>query len=141
MKIALVMEWSTCERNETVYNTLKKVAEANGHTVVNYGQFSMKMVNRKYNLDLSDYRALHQWSVSCPENFWGDLWDFLDIKCSRKFDTVVDDVKKMPGARWFIGARLNYAENMKTSVKLLSESFLTSRTNSNIFTSAVSVRT
>lgn len=72
----------------------------------------MKMVNRKYNLDLSDYRALHQWSVSCPENFWGDLWDFLDIKCSRKFDTVVDDVKKMPGARWFIGARLNYAENM-----------------------------
>lgn len=34
MKIALVMEWSTCTKNEIVYETLKKVAEANGHTVV-----------------------------------------------------------------------------------------------------------
>lgn len=41
MKIALVMEWSTCTKNEIVYETLKKVAEANGHTVVNYGQFDM----------------------------------------------------------------------------------------------------
>jgi len=49
MKIALVMEWSTCERNETVYNTLKKVAEANGHTVVNYGQFSMEDSRQTYN--------------------------------------------------------------------------------------------
>lgn len=40
MKIALVMEWSTCDgKNPIVEATLKKVAEANGHTVVNYGQF------------------------------------------------------------------------------------------------------
>lgn len=49
MKIALVMEWSTCERNEVVYETLKKVAEANGHTVVNYGQYNMKDNRQTYN--------------------------------------------------------------------------------------------
>ncbi|MCD8217528.1 MAG: RpiB/LacA/LacB family sugar-phosphate isomerase [Clostridiales bacterium] len=49
MKIALVMEWSTCERNEIVYQTLKKVAEANGHTVVNYGQFNMEDNRQTYN--------------------------------------------------------------------------------------------
>lgn len=49
MKIALVMEWSTCERNEIVYNTLKKVAEDNGHTVVNYGQFNMDDNRQTYN--------------------------------------------------------------------------------------------
>ncbi len=49
MKIALVMEWSTCERNEIVYETLKKVAEANGHTVVNYGQFDMDDNRQTYN--------------------------------------------------------------------------------------------
>lgn len=49
MKIALVMEWSTCEKNEIVYNTLKKVAEAKGHTVVNYGQFNMEDHRQTYN--------------------------------------------------------------------------------------------
>ncbi|MCD8300760.1 MAG: RpiB/LacA/LacB family sugar-phosphate isomerase, partial [Clostridiales bacterium] len=49
MRIALVMEWSTCERNEIVINTLKKVAEANGHTVVNYGQYNMDDNRQTYN--------------------------------------------------------------------------------------------
>ena len=49
MKIALVMEWSTCARNEIAYETLKKVAEANGHTVVNYGQYNMEDNRQTYN--------------------------------------------------------------------------------------------
>ena len=49
MNIALVMEWSTCAKNEIVYETLKKVAEANGHTVVNYGQFNMEDFRQTYN--------------------------------------------------------------------------------------------
>ena len=49
MNIALVMEWSTCAKNEIVYETLKKVAEANGHTVVNYGQFDMEDFRQTYN--------------------------------------------------------------------------------------------
>ena len=49
MKIALVMEWSTSQRNELVYETLKKVAEANGHTVDNYGQFNPEDHRMTYN--------------------------------------------------------------------------------------------
>ena len=49
MKIALVMEWSTCERNPIVYETLKQAAEERGHTVVNYGQFDMEDNRQTYN--------------------------------------------------------------------------------------------
>lgn len=48
MKIALVMEWSTCAKNEIAYAVLKKVAEANGHTVTNYGQYDMDDVRQTY---------------------------------------------------------------------------------------------
>ena len=40
------------------------------------------------------------------------MWDFADIKASRKYDQVVDDLKKFPGARWFVGAKLNFAKNL-----------------------------
>lgn len=59
-----------------------------------------------------DYPALYDWSVAQPEVFWDILWDYLDIRCETRHTAVVDDLKKFPGARWFVGARLNYAENM-----------------------------
>lgn len=49
MKIALVMEWSTSEKNAIVYETLKKVADRYGHSVVNYGQFNMEDHRQTYN--------------------------------------------------------------------------------------------
>lgn len=49
MNIALVMEWSTCERNAIVSETLQRVAEQNGHSVVNYGQFNMDDNRQTYN--------------------------------------------------------------------------------------------
>ncbi len=49
MKIALVMEWSTCEKNEVVSRVLDKVAKENGHTVVNYGQYNMEDNRQTYN--------------------------------------------------------------------------------------------
>lgn len=49
MNIALVMEWSTSERNSIVNDVLQKVAKANGHTVVNYGQFGMEDFRQTYN--------------------------------------------------------------------------------------------
>lgn len=60
MNIALVMEWSTCERNQTVYEVLKKVAEANGHTVVNYGQYNMEDHRQTYNQNAVFTAALLQ---------------------------------------------------------------------------------
>ena len=72
----------------------------------------MNYVNEKFNLKFSDYPALYKWSVTFPKDFWGTLWDFLDIKCSKTYSTPVDDLSKFPGASWFVDAKLNYAENI-----------------------------
>jgi acetoacetyl-CoA synthetase len=61
---------------------------------------------------IDDYDALHRWSVERPEQFWPLLWRFADVVASRGWDSVLDDPDAMPGARWFSGARLNFAENL-----------------------------
>lgn len=58
------------------------------------------------------YEALHAWSVHDVGRFWGHLWDFCGVRSSASFDAVVDDPRAMPGAKWFAGARLNFAENL-----------------------------
>ncbi len=56
------------------------------------------------------YDALWRWSVEQPEAFWSTLWDFCGA-VGDKGERVLVDGDKMPGARWFPQARLNYAEN------------------------------
>jgi acetoacetyl-CoA synthetase len=58
-----------------------------------------------------DYESLHAFSVVQPQAFWPLLWEYLEIVGERG-DTLVDDIHKMPGAAWFPGARLNFAENL-----------------------------
>ncbi len=72
----------------------------------------MKQLEERHGLIFSGYRELHQWSIDQPEMFWDELWSFFDIITSRHYDAVVDDLSKFPGARWFPGAELNYAENI-----------------------------
>ncbi len=72
----------------------------------------MKQLEERRGLTFSGYRELHQWSIEQPEIFWDELWFFFDIITSRHYDAVVDDLTKFPGAEWFPGAMLNYAENM-----------------------------
>ncbi len=72
----------------------------------------MKRVNEKYNQDFRDYPALYQWSIDNIPDFWETLWDFAEIRASRPYTQIVDDLTKMPGAKWFSGARLNFAENL-----------------------------
>lgn len=60
------------------------------------------------------YADLWQWSVDQPEAFWSTLWDFCGA-VGDKGRTVLVDGDKMPGARWFPEARLNYAENLLTN--------------------------
>ena len=40
------------------------------------------------------------------------MWDFAEIRASRKYDRIIDGLDRMPGAKWFPGARLNFAENL-----------------------------
>jgi acetoacetyl-CoA synthetase len=60
---------------------------------------------------LPDYEALRRWSVEQLEDFWAAIWDYAGVRASRPYERVLDS-HRMPGARWFEGARLNYAENL-----------------------------
>jgi acetoacetyl-CoA synthetase len=59
-----------------------------------------------------DYRALYAWSIERPAEFWAAVWSFCGIRASRHYDTVLRDGARMPGAKWFEGAQLNFAENL-----------------------------
>lgn len=72
----------------------------------------MQTVNRNRNTRFSDYDSLYQWSIDNLADFWAELWDFAEIKASKPYDRVIDDPARMPGAKWFEGARLNFAENL-----------------------------
>ncbi len=72
----------------------------------------LNVIRKKYNQDIKDYYNLHQWSIENIADFWGEFWDYSQIIYSKKYDKVVDEPKKMPGAEWFSSARLNYAENL-----------------------------
>ena len=58
------------------------------------------------------YADLWQWSVEDPAAFWAALWDASELRTQRFYQQVVDDPRRLPGARWFEGARLNFAENL-----------------------------
>ena len=64
------------------------------------------------NADFSSYESLHHWSVTATSGFWQSVWDYCDVVASQPSAEVVVDADKMPGATWFPGARLNFAENL-----------------------------
>ncbi len=72
----------------------------------------IQWVNRKFDKDFEDYPELYEWSITEIPDFWAAFWEFAGVKASRGYDRVVDDLGKMPGAKWFEGARLNFAENL-----------------------------
>eukprot|EP00753_Platysulcus_tardus_P000339 PLAT10333.1.p1 GENE.PLAT10333.1~~PLAT10333.1.p1 ORF type:complete len:659 (+),score=356.27 PLAT10333.1:1-1977(+) len=72
----------------------------------------MAAVNEKHGVALSNYEELWQWSIDNIGDFWGQAWDFLGMKASEPYTAVVDDAKKLPGASWFEGAKLNFAEQL-----------------------------
>ena len=61
--------------------------------------------------DLPDYDALWRWSVDDLEGFWAAIWDFFGVREHAPYERVLD-AARMPGAHWFSGARLNYAEHL-----------------------------
>ena len=62
-------------------------------------------------IDHGGYDDLWQWSVDDLEGFWGSLWEFFEIRASTPYERVLGS-REMPGAEWFTGSRLNYAEHM-----------------------------
>jgi acetoacetyl-CoA synthetase len=72
----------------------------------------MSRVSIRYNQTFDSYEALWQWSVSHLSDFWKEVSEFCGIIFSSPWEEIVDHETKMPGARWFKGARLNFAENL-----------------------------
>jgi acetoacetyl-CoA synthetase len=69
-------------------------------------------VQGQYGVMVSDYPALYAWSIRRPADFWAAVWRFCGIKASRPWESVLENGDQMPGARWFKGGRLNFAENL-----------------------------
>jgi acetoacetyl-CoA synthetase len=74
-------------------------------------QFARHVV-RKHRLELNTYPDFYRWTVDEPEAFWNEVWDWCGVRASRKGSAVLVDGDKMPGAKWFPEARLNFAENL-----------------------------
>ncbi len=72
----------------------------------------MKQANDKYSLKLDGYADLYQWSVDNREDFWALVWEFGGVIASRPYERVLEDSPTMMGAKWFVGSRLNFAENL-----------------------------
>ncbi len=68
-------------------------------------------LNETRDLALEDYAGLWQWSVDELEDFWASIWEFFEVAASQPYDRVLT-TRKMPGAQWFPGARLSYAEHV-----------------------------
>ncbi|MFH0814196.1 MAG: acetoacetate--CoA ligase [Pseudomonadota bacterium] len=72
----------------------------------------MAFINQKLGLKFNSYDALYEWSITNIPDFWASVWDFVEVRASKKYDAVVEDLSIFPGAKWFPGARLNFAENL-----------------------------
>ena len=75
-------------------------------------KYFIDKINIEYETHLNNYNDLYKWSIDNIEEFWAVLWDFSNIIHSQPYTYVVDNVNAMPGAQWFIGSRLNFAENL-----------------------------
>lgn len=66
-------------------------------------------LEKERNLCFPDYEALRRWSATEIEAFWGALWDYFGVMSTTPLESVLD-CRAMPGARWFSGSSVNFAE-------------------------------
>jgi acetoacetyl-CoA synthetase len=75
----------------------------------------MHALNDAYGLQMSNYHALYEWSVTNPQHFWSAVWDFCGVVGERGVAPGIDIMENehlMPGAKFFPKARINFAENL-----------------------------
>jgi acetoacetyl-CoA synthetase len=71
----------------------------------------MNWLGVEKDLTFEDYNDLWEWSVTDLEGFWASVWEYGGVEASQPYEAVLAK-REMPGAEWFPGARLNYAENI-----------------------------
>jgi acetoacetyl-CoA synthetase len=72
----------------------------------------IKHINQKYSMNIDGYHPLYQWSIDNREDFWGSVWEFGNVIASKPYEKVLEDAPAMMGSKWFVGSRLNFAENL-----------------------------
>jgi acetoacetyl-CoA synthetase len=72
----------------------------------------MQRIEAEHGISLGDYESLWAWSISETEAFWREVWRFCDVVADGAGERVIVDGDKMPGARFFPDARINFAENL-----------------------------
>lgn len=87
----------------------------------------MQWLSEKKGVTVHNYQELWQWSVDELEDFWESIWQYCGVQASKGYESVLNK-REMPGAKWFKGSRLNYAENVfknfqdeKTAIYFRSE--------------------
>lgn len=83
----------------------KQVSEANITAFIRF-------INEKYGKIFNSYSELYDWSITDIPNFWAAMWEFGEIRFSKPYSQVVDNLDTMLEAKWFAGAKLNFAENL-----------------------------
>jgi acetoacetyl-CoA synthetase len=76
-------------------------------TITHYREW----LNETRGLAFADYAGLWQWSVDELEDFWASIWEFFEVEASESYERVLTR-RELPGAEWFPGARLSYAEHV-----------------------------
>jgi acetoacetyl-CoA synthetase len=71
----------------------------------------MRWVAERRGHEFDGYEDLWRWSVEELEDFWASIWEFCEVRSSRTYEQPLAE-RRMPGAQWFTGAELNYAENL-----------------------------
>jgi acetoacetyl-CoA synthetase len=72
----------------------------------------MRYVRERCGVDAADYTQLYAWSTEDLERFWDSVWSFCGVIAATQGDVILADRDRMPGARWFPDAQLNFAENL-----------------------------
>jgi acetoacetyl-CoA synthetase len=111
MDSTTILTSSTClSRSE--YKTMK-LWEPSEHTkkAARVTAF-IDLINSSESTTISDFHGLYDFSITNPASFWRHVWKFCEIKASSNADMVIENPERMPGARWFPGSRLNFAENL-----------------------------
>ncbi|MER5216851.1 acetoacetate--CoA ligase [Streptomyces sp. NPDC002838] len=78
--------------------------------IADFGRWAARHRGVEDTYDHIDYGALHRWSVTDLEGFWSAVWEYFGVESATPYERVLAE-EKMPGARWFTGATLNYTHH------------------------------
>lgn len=93
----------------------------------------MRYLAEKKNLEFNNFQEMWDWSVDKREQFWETIWEFGGVIASKKWDKILENPDDMLKSKWFLGARLNFAENLlryrddRTALIFRSETGITKR--------------